>query len=421
MAPNRSAVVIQAAVDGNLRLLKKMARNMDLQQVRGTKGRNVLHIAAAAGNLELCRFLVEELGFDANSTSAEGETPVVVANEAVRGVVPVLTYLLVRGGDPTVPDAKGRTPLHRAAEYGHHEAVRLLLSKGVAVDPINGFGTPLHVAAAKGHDIALKVLLEHGADPNRFVNLFTPLAMAFYGCSLKCMKLLVEAGADVNFRGPSSPHLLFNAVDFGLTDIVKFLLEAGPDPNNHDGYGKFPIMIAAAHGHRELVEILFHRTKPIPSIHDWTIDRIIRTMKNQQYFEPGELEKRAADAKLQGKEAFAKGDYHAAIHNFSVAMITGQSNVDATLFSNRSLCWLRLGEGEKALSDARQCKMLCPRWVKAWYREGVALSLLKNYKGAVDVFEEALKLDPANDEIKKAISEAMEAMGSSARSEEQNP
>ncbi|CAN6312164.1 unnamed protein product [Urochloa humidicola] len=393
MAPNRSAVVIQAAVDGNLRLLKKMARNMDLQQVRGTKGRNVLHIAAAAGNLELCRFLVEELGFDANSTSAEGETPVVVANEAVRGVVPVLTYLLVRGGDPTVPDAKGRTPLHRAAEYGHHEAVRLLLSKGVAVDPINGFGTPLHVAAAKGHDIALKVLLEHGAD----------------------------AGADVNFRGPSSPHLLFNAVDFGLTDIVKFLLEAGPDPNNHDGYGKFPIMIAAAHGHRELVEILFHRTKPIPSIHDWTIDRIIRTMKNQQYFEPGELEKRAADAKLQGKEAFAKGDYHAAIHNFSVAMITGQSNVDATLFSNRSLCWLRLGEGEKALSDARQCKMLCPRWVKAWYREGVALSLLKNYKGAVDVFEEALKLDPANDEIKKAISEAMEAMGSSARSEEQNP
>jgi ankyrin repeat protein len=133
-----------------------MARNMDLQQVRGLKGRNLLHIASATGQLDLCRFLVEELGFDANSTSAEGnpphldlwvlctraaqrrrlalaltlrlttyadsltgETAIVVANEAVRdAVVPVLSYLLSRGGDPTAPDAMGRTPLHGAAEHG---------------------------------------------------------------------------------------------------------------------------------------------------------------------------------------------------------------------------------------------------------------------------------------------------------------
>lgn len=51
--------------------------------------------------------------------------------------------------------------------------------------------------------------------------------------------------------------------------------------------------------------------------------------------------------------------------------------LDATLFSNRSLCWLRLGDGKNALEDAQQCKMIRPCWSEAWYREGAALSLLK--------------------------------------------
>jgi len=50
---------------------------------------------------------------------------------------------------------------------------------------------------------------------------------------------------------------------------------------------------------------------------------------------------------------------------------------DATVFSNLSLCWLRLREGEQALAYARQCKALRPDWSKAWYREGMALSFLE--------------------------------------------
>jgi hypothetical protein len=51
--------------------------------------------------------------------------------------------------------------------------------------------------------------------------------------------------------------------------------------------------------------------------------------------------------------------------------------LDATLFSNRSLCFLRFGDGVQALLDAQKCKMMRPWWPKAWYREGAALSLLK--------------------------------------------
>lgn len=50
---------------------------------------------------------------------------------------------------------------------------------------------------------------------------------------------------------------------------------------------------------------------------------------------------------------------------------------DATLLSNRSLCWVRLGQAEHALADARACKALKPDWPKAYYREGAALRLLQ--------------------------------------------
>jgi hypothetical protein len=50
---------------------------------------------------------------------------------------------------------------------------------------------------------------------------------------------------------------------------------------------------------------------------------------------------------------------------------------DATLFSNRSFCCLRMGDGKKALLDALECRKLRPDWLKAFYRHGAALMLLK--------------------------------------------
>ena len=50
---------------------------------------------------------------------------------------------------------------------------------------------------------------------------------------------------------------------------------------------------------------------------------------------------------------------------------------DAALLSNRSLCWIRLGQAERALADAKACRALRPDWAKACYREGAALRLLQ--------------------------------------------
>ncbi|KAM0898057.1 hypothetical protein ACQ4PT_022148 [Festuca glaucescens] len=76
---------------------------------------------------------------------------------------------------------------------------------------------------------------------------------------------------------------------------------------------------------------------------------------------------------------------------------------DATLFSNRSLCWLQLGKPLLGLLDALECKSRRPGWPKALYRQSKALMSLKDYKGACAAFLDALKLDPGNDEIEDGL------------------
>uniref|UniRef100_A0ACD6AAT0 Uncharacterized protein n=1 Tax=Avena sativa TaxID=4498 RepID=A0ACD6AAT0_AVESA len=83
---------------------------------------------------------------------------------------------------------------------------------------------------------------------------------------------------------------------------------------------------------------------------------------------------------------------------------------DATLFSNRSLCFLRLGDGQSALQDALACREMRPSWPKGCYRQGAALMLLKDYGGACDAFLDAAKLDPLCPEIEAALREALNSL-----------
>ncbi|KAM0885621.1 hypothetical protein ACQ4PT_030197 [Festuca glaucescens] len=159
MASSPSDIALQAAMEGNLSLLKKMARKVDLRGTKDARGNTALHYSASRGCLESCRFLVEESRIDVNAVSKTGATPM-----SFEGNVQVMRYLLDHGGDPAMPDERGSTPLHLVALQGHCEASRLLLSKGVPVDLVDYRGAPLHIAAFNDHVEVVKVLLEHAAD-----------------------------------------------------------------------------------------------------------------------------------------------------------------------------------------------------------------------------------------------------------------
>lgn len=79
-----------------------------------------------------------------------------------------ISFLLAKGADPNIRDAKGQTPLVVAANLGFVEGMELLITGGARVDEPNSTGeTPL-ISAVHRRDVAMmRVLLKAGANPDR--------------------------------------------------------------------------------------------------------------------------------------------------------------------------------------------------------------------------------------------------------------
>ncbi|XP_076923113.1 hsp70-Hsp90 organizing protein 2-like [Bidens hawaiensis] len=237
-----------------------------------------------------------------------------------------------------------------------------------------------------------------------------------------------QAGAKVNiFAGGATP--LHIAADIGNSELIACLLKAGADPNMADEDGFKPVQVAAARGNRGAVEMLLPLSSQVETVEDWTVDGIINHMQSEGAKEQeaerntrdivtnslsdatistketpkvtAEAKKKSAEAKSRADDAFKRKEYMAAIDAYTQAIDFDPS--DATLFSNRSLCWMRLGQADRALTDAQVCRELRPNWQKAWYREGSALRLLQKFDEAANAFYEGVKLDPENMELVHAF------------------
>jgi len=79
-----------------------------------------------------------------------------------------LGFLLAKGADPNIRNAKGASPLQMASSMGFIEAVEALVGKGARIDDGDVTGeTPL-IAATHRKDLAMmRVLLKAGANPDR--------------------------------------------------------------------------------------------------------------------------------------------------------------------------------------------------------------------------------------------------------------
>nr|AAO16699.1 ankyrin-like protein-like protein [Sorghum bicolor] len=409
-----------AAADGNLRVFKRIASALDggkgrireaVEAVRDELGDGVLHVAAALGRTRVCAYLVEELHMDINAAAVSGQTPLSYA-VCSDDNVEVVRYLLDHDADPDKPVYHGCNSLHIAVAKGLCVMVELLLSKGADVNSMSYCGTPLNVAAMENQGAVMKILLDYNADCNKeYSTIFTPLSTALCARSLSCVKLLIKAGADVTTKGTHKFSPLIFAANEGLTDFYECLLEAGADPNVPDDSGLLPIEIAALENRRKDVEILLRVTARIPSVPDWSVDGVLAYVKSIPTDEDDPVYKmNLADLKLEGNKAFKKKDYYTAVKFYSVAIMKNANSVDATLFSNRSLCWIKMGEGNKALIDAEACRLFQPYWAKACYRQGAAHMFLKDYEKACGAFLDGLKLDPANAELENELRESLNSL-----------
>ena len=119
-----------------------------------------LHLAAAAGNTDQVRRLLEA-GNDPNARdSVIGMTPLHAAG-GYGGCTHVVQLLLAAGADPNTRDrSMGGTPLHVAAHWGNAGVARLLVDVGadLRVRTLGGGETPAEVAASRGHNDLVAML-----------------------------------------------------------------------------------------------------------------------------------------------------------------------------------------------------------------------------------------------------------------------
>lgn len=111
-------------------------------------------------------------GGDCSVKDSIGDTPLMVAVESE--LTPTVAVLVKEGGADVnyASETTGETPLHVAAYYGYIPIVKALVEDcGAKLEMRNRKGeTPLNLACFWGNMEAVEFLLEAGADPNNLTN-----------------------------------------------------------------------------------------------------------------------------------------------------------------------------------------------------------------------------------------------------------
>lgn len=115
----------------------------------------------------------------------------------------------------------------------------------------------------------------------------------------------------------------------------------------------------------------------------------------------------ADDLKAKGNAAFSAGNYEEAVKFFTQAIEVDPTN--HVLYSNRSAAEVSLMHYAKALKDAKKCVELKPDWPKGYSRLGAAYYGLEEWDNAIKAYEDGLHIDPNNQQMQSALSDAMSA------------
>lgn len=115
---------------------------------------------------------------------------------------------------------------------------------------------------------------------------------------------------------------------------------------------------------------------------------------------------RARAAKVAGNDLFRRGEFNDAIQRYTEALATcpqGHSEVSVYL-KNRSACWLKLENYEKALADATAALEISPGDVKALFRRAQALEATGELANAFRDTKSLLSIEPRNKEAMELAS-----------------
>ena len=296
--PTDGPTLHAAAASGNLERVKELLDENTDANTKNKKGRTALHAAVAGGHDAVVKLLLDH-GADADVKDAEGKTPLELIGNAMAELwnsgkaippsyVQIREHLAFAGAT-----MKGRklkdTMMHRYAfAYSYDEAKRLL-EKGANVNGLNEVGeTPLHMAAFAGATKRVQLFLEYGADI-RATDKFgrTPLHGAAGQGKLETVKTLLAWGADpktVDQGGRTPLHEVSEGSTRDLSNSLiameqtpklddfpgtaKLLLEAGAHVDARDSSGDTPLHFSSSGAYRDVSELLLSHGADINAAND---------------------------------------------------------------------------------------------------------------------------------------------------------
>eukprot|EP00795_Rhopilema_esculentum_P014481 gene14481-5544_t len=241
---------------------------------RNEQGHAPLHLASAAGNLELVQLLVSHGATIEIPGGLDKWTALFYA--ALAGHVDVVRFLLAIGADTTRVDAKGLRVIDHVEQNidDLKEKLELRSFRESSFDTdglmqqTQSLLVPAQLVRQKS-DSSLDSKAQRSWTKRQIARLEQVLNVLQSGQqkllnaleqqNLTLFKTTIET-EDVKINGPLRKHSHTTALSYaaanGLPEFVEVLLQNHADTNISDGYCLFPIHAAAKAGHEDVIEVL---------------------------------------------------------------------------------------------------------------------------------------------------------------------
>jgi len=418
-----------------------------------SEGQTLIHIASKSGHEAVFDYVLGCLDgvsrkAAVNKADDKGYTPLI--NATVSENAKIMSKLLDFGALVNARNQDLAAAIHFAAGDGSVQRTKLLVDAGADVTLTSRTGgNCLHWAAGKGRAEVIKYLLT--LSPGKLdINATsagcpTAVVMAAVASCDVGVQHLVEAGADTGLVLSGNLTLLHVCAENDLRAAVAAILRT---PSGlkcallETDDGNKPVHLAAMVGNAAMVALLLPSSNEPGDVESLLRDgkerlkrweerhaatqghpngggsngnssnssggnkpRSTRPLEPVNPAVSPAAEAEAEAAKDAGNDFFKVKKYPEALERYTAAICL--KGDDATFWSNRSACYLALGDAPNALLDAEVCRRLRPDWTKGCYRLAAARMELGMFEDAAVAAFEGLKLDNNNLPLKLLTQEAV--------------
>lgn len=260
-SPDRlGRTAVHFAVDaGHLNVLvylHKCGAKMDNQD---EDGRNLLHVAVIRDHRDIVEYLLAQAVRNLFvQTDKQGASALFAAsyqgNPSTVGKI-IMKY----PHNLNTPATDGTSPLFVACEYGHLEAVRVLIVHRADLDARRQGGfTPLYIACQQRHNDVVGLLLASKADVDHATDSgLTAFTACCHGGALCLAQMLAEGGAAAERPTRAGRTACWVAAHSGRLKVLRWLVEdCGVDVERPDNAGVTPLQTACENARVAVVEYI---------------------------------------------------------------------------------------------------------------------------------------------------------------------